>query len=88
MSNLFGHKKIPSSPGVYFFRGPNNKALYIGKASNLKNRLASYRKLIHLQGLTLQGLKLRTIKPIRAITPGQSVVFYRGQEMLGGGIIT
>ena len=68
MSNLFGHKKIPSSPGVYFFRGPNNKALYIGKASNLKNRLASYRKLIHLQGLTLQVDKSRIIKMLETAT--------------------
>jgi tRNA-specific 2-thiouridylase len=33
------------------------------------------------------GYKLRFKKSQRAITPGQSVVFYRGGEMLGGGII-
>ena len=26
-------------------------------------------------------------KPQRAITPGQSVAFYKGEELLGGGII-
>ena len=34
------------------------------------------------------SLKIKTAKPLRAATPGQSVVFYHGQEMLGGGIIT
>jgi len=32
--------------------------------------------------------KIRFIKPQRAIAPGQSAVFYKGQEILGGGIIT
>ena len=31
---------------------------------------------------------LKFQKPQRAITPGQSVVFYKGQEVLGGGIIS
>jgi len=30
---------------------------------------------------------LKFSKPQRAITPGQSVVFYKGEELLGGGII-
>jgi tRNA-specific 2-thiouridylase len=37
----------------------------------------------------LKGKKVRLVfdKPQRAITPGQSVVFYNGKELLGGGII-
>jgi tRNA-specific 2-thiouridylase len=30
---------------------------------------------------------VRFLKPQRAVTPGQAVVFYRGEEVLGGGII-
>ncbi len=33
------------------------------------------------------SVKVVFSKPQRAITPGQSVVFYKGQEVLGGGII-
>lgn len=35
-------KKIPTSPGVYFFLDSKRKPLYIGKADNLKRRLQSY----------------------------------------------
>lgn len=34
--------KIPTNPGIYFFKNPKGKILYIGKAGNLKNRLSSY----------------------------------------------
>lgn len=33
-------------------------------------------------------IKVKFLSPQRAITPGQSVVFYKGEELLGGGIIT
>ena len=32
-------------------------------------------------------IKVTFEKPVRAITPGQSIVFYKGGEILGGGII-
>lgn len=35
-------KKLPDTPGVYIFRGKNRSLLYIGKATSLKTRVASY----------------------------------------------
>lgn len=35
-------KKIPDTPGVYFFLGPRKEVLYIGKATSLKDRVRSY----------------------------------------------
>lgn len=35
--------ELPARPGVYFFCGPEEGVLYVGKAKNLRQRLASYR---------------------------------------------
>jgi len=37
--------------------------------------------------LNKKNIKVIFNKPQRAVTPGQSVVFYKGKELLGGGII-
>lgn len=37
------HKaKLPDSSGIYMFRGPGKKILYIGKAASLRDRVKSY----------------------------------------------
>lgn len=35
-------KKLPDTPGVYFFLGPKKEILYIGKATSLRDRVKSY----------------------------------------------
>jgi excinuclease ABC subunit C len=35
-------KDFPTGPGLYFMKGPTDKVLYIGKAKNLRSRVASY----------------------------------------------
>ena len=35
-------KNLPTGPGLYFMKGPRDKVLYIGKAKNLRSRVAGY----------------------------------------------
>lgn len=48
-------KKMPDSPGVYFFLDRNKKPIYIGKATSLRDRTKSYfsKDLIQTRGLLL-----------------------------------
>jgi len=50
--------KLPDSPGVYIFRGSRRAVLYIGKATSLKSRVASYfrRDLIATRGPLLVAM--------------------------------
>ncbi len=38
----FLKRRLPDSPGVYFFLGHNKKILYIGRATSLRDRVRSY----------------------------------------------
>lgn len=46
------NKKLPDSPGIYFFIGKDKEILYIGKATSLRDRVKSYFKddVIHSRG--------------------------------------
>lgn len=51
-------KKLPNTPGVYLFRGKKRRTLYIGKATSLRTRVASYfrRDLIETRGPIITGM--------------------------------
>ncbi len=53
-------KKLPDTPGVYFFLGRNKKILYIGKATSLRDRVRSYfgKDLITTRGQLLVNMML------------------------------
>ena len=40
-------ENIPTDPGVYRFRNPAGKIIYVGKAKNLRSRLSSYFQKIY-----------------------------------------
>jgi tRNA-specific 2-thiouridylase len=69
-----------------------NEVSWIDKSPSLPSKIGvktRYRQKEVPATFNWQGDKLRVIfdKPQRALTPGQSVVFYNGEEMLGGAII-
>ena len=49
---------LPDKPGVYIFRGSGRAVLYIGKATSLRSRVASYFRgdLIATRGPILVGM--------------------------------
>jgi excinuclease ABC subunit C len=46
------YQTAPHKPGVYWFMNARGGVIYVGKAKDLKNRLASYTQLTQLQGKT------------------------------------
>ena len=41
-------------------------------------------RLVHDEG---KRVRFEFVSPVKAVTPGQTLVVYRGDEVLGGGVI-
>ena len=68
------------NPHTYFpaFRTADGK---VGVRVKVRYRTKSVKAILDKKGL------LKFVRPERAVTSGQSAVFYRGKQLLGGGII-
>jgi excinuclease ABC subunit C len=71
--------QAPASPGVYIFKDADNRPLYIGKASSLKNRLASYiakedQKILPLQENARDVDIIVTNSDVEALTLEESLI--------------
>lgn len=70
--NIKELKKIPHSPGIYIFKDAKNKPLYIGKSSDLKNRVKYYLKTTDFRLQKMIGVAkkldyIRTTSDIEAL---------------------
>ena len=65
----------------------NNKSLSVSISCNAKTRYRQTDQACQIEPLTNDRIKVSFDQPQRAITPGQSVVFYDSDICLGGGII-
>lgn len=65
----------------------SNQPLTEAIACNAKTRYRQTDQACHLEPIGKDRCRAIFVEPQRAITPGQSVVFYQGDVCLGGGII-
>ncbi len=75
-------REFSTKPGVYLMKDENDQVIYVGKAKNLKNRLASYYS--HPLGYTrkMDGL-LQSVKDIKTIEMGSELeALLRESEMI------
>jgi excinuclease ABC subunit C len=52
---------VPHKPGIYFLYDGNKRLVYIGKAKDIKNRMAEYRYLDFLTRPQFKGMTLKYI---------------------------
>lgn len=67
---------MPSNPGVYFFKNNRGKVLYVGKAKNLKKRVASYFTTSEKLGIKTKNLisQVKSIKTIKVESEIESLL--------------
>src|SRR6478672_10206190 len=56
-------RTLPTSPGVYLYKDPEGKVIYVGKAVNLRSRVRSYLLENSHAALALENNLIKRYKP-------------------------
>lgn len=68
------YKNLPDAPGVYLMKGVGGRILYIGKAGNLKRRVASYFLRPHDYRITQLVQKIRKTDYVKTDTALEALI--------------
>ncbi|MCZ7397491.1 MAG: GIY-YIG nuclease family protein, partial [Candidatus Methanoperedens sp.] len=69
-ANIEDARKLPDSPGVYLMKDSENKVIYVGKATSLKDRVSQY---FREQDSPKTRILVKNIKDIDYIVTGNDV---------------
>jgi len=78
---LYGNRVIISGINIF------NEPFVDGEKMSAKFRYRQKDVDVTVKWLGQDCLEVKTMQPVKAITPGQACVFYRGEYCLGGGTI-
>jgi excinuclease ABC subunit C len=78
------YRALPEQPAVYFFSGDQSGVLYVGKAKNLRKRLASYR-VANPERLPRRLIRLlnQTTRIEFDVCANESSARFREEELIG-----
>lgn len=75
-------REIPRHPGVYFMRGADDRLLYVGKATDLRQRLGSYRYVTERTSRKTRRLLSAVRKISWELTNSEPAACIRENELL------
>ena len=65
-------QELPSSPGVYLMMSDSKKVIYVGKAKNVKKRVASYWQINKSHSIKIKALVLKIKKVDFIVTDNET----------------
>src|SRR4051812_34412594 len=67
-------RRLPDAPGVYLFRHPPGRVIYVGKAKSIRRRVASHFSNPTVYGTTALTEEIDHIEPLVVVTEAEALL--------------